>query len=87
MRAFKPLQRDTEESPVDVNIVKNGNQASSTLEVVLEVLVDQFPNLLLLKAKRGQSRANGDDAWHVSAYWAGAPKPRRDPFWATTEIS
>ncbi len=84
---FKPLQRDTEESPVDVNIVENSNQALGTVEVILEMLVDPFPNLLLLKAKWGNSRANGDDAWHVSAYWAGAPKPRRDPFWATTEIS
>ncbi len=73
--AFKPLQRDTEESPVDVNIVKNANQALGTLEFFLEMLVDQFPDLLLLKAKRGHSRANGDDAWHVSAYCAGAPKP------------
>ncbi len=73
--AFKPLQGDTEESPVDVNIVKNANQALGTLEFLLEMLMDPFPDLLLLKAKRGHSRANGDDAWHVSAYWAGAPKP------------
>ena len=77
--AVKPLQRDTEESSVDLNVVKNANQALGTFQFFLEVPAGQFSDIPLLKAKGGHSRSNGDDAWHVSPIVRERPNRKETP--------